>query len=300
MSIYITGDVHGDFSELQQWCCAMESTPDGHLVNEQGAWVENGTVQQQALAYDMSVNVTNDVKYDRYSQYDMVDRDLAATYLSICDSTPTLYNDYFDSNENVFNDGIKINYVIAGTEGDTTGKIRTDYSKLSQEYDERGINTMVLDMLNSTKEENAAKYTVFASSSSESYDADHPGALENITYSNHVMIMYNAENRATAAYIGTSSNDDQRSLYKYAPKDSDFPRQGDEVDLAEKLNEYAKTLGCVYDGYNYVRTDGVKTYNINPSYGEVDLRFNNEDGISVYISGLGKKTNYTVGILKSH
>ena len=24
MSIYITGDVHGDFSELQQWCCAME------------------------------------------------------------------------------------------------------------------------------------------------------------------------------------------------------------------------------------------------------------------------------------
>lgn len=25
MSIYITGDVHGDFSELQQWCCAMES-----------------------------------------------------------------------------------------------------------------------------------------------------------------------------------------------------------------------------------------------------------------------------------
>lgn len=24
MSIYITGDVHGDFSELLQWCCAME------------------------------------------------------------------------------------------------------------------------------------------------------------------------------------------------------------------------------------------------------------------------------------
>lgn len=24
MSIYITGDVHGDFFELQQWCCAME------------------------------------------------------------------------------------------------------------------------------------------------------------------------------------------------------------------------------------------------------------------------------------
>ena len=24
MSIYITGDVHGDFFELQQWGCAME------------------------------------------------------------------------------------------------------------------------------------------------------------------------------------------------------------------------------------------------------------------------------------
>ena len=23
MSVYITGDVHGDFSELQQWCYAM-------------------------------------------------------------------------------------------------------------------------------------------------------------------------------------------------------------------------------------------------------------------------------------
>lgn len=32
MSIYITGDVHGDFSELQQWCCAMESKKSDIIV----------------------------------------------------------------------------------------------------------------------------------------------------------------------------------------------------------------------------------------------------------------------------
>lgn len=32
MSIYITGDVHGDFSELQQWCCTMESKKSDIIV----------------------------------------------------------------------------------------------------------------------------------------------------------------------------------------------------------------------------------------------------------------------------
>lgn len=32
MSIYITGDVHGDFSELQQWCCAMKPKKSDIIV----------------------------------------------------------------------------------------------------------------------------------------------------------------------------------------------------------------------------------------------------------------------------
>ena len=32
MSIYITGDVHGDFFELQQWCCAMEPKKSDIIV----------------------------------------------------------------------------------------------------------------------------------------------------------------------------------------------------------------------------------------------------------------------------
>lgn len=308
------------------------------------AYATNGAgVNETEYTYDLDINpliVTNSVNQSRLTDKQVVEGSVSGnvlgqgekrqatfgglnyTYTGICfksntfkitdkmpdkghiEVAPTLYINYFDSNENIFDDDLHIEYVIAGSNGSNTdggstqlATNQTDYNKLSQNYDDRGINLTVLDMLNSTKEENAAKYTVVKSTSEDSYDADFPGIIEDIIYSNDVGISYDTKNRAHTAYMFSTSNEAQRSLYKYVPKDSDFSSKSS-GSLERKLNQYAESLGFTYDPYGHITTDGKKTYNTVPEYGMVTFSFNNEDGICMNIMGLGKTTNYNISISK--
>lgn len=432
------------------YCLMNTTTPDGCLVDSRGAWVENGTVQQQSLAYDMSLHPSNGINYSAYQRYGMITRDLTASYLSICDSsgkplacsyrpqtifdtaegaisdvtgtvkleknkeyyleaiitayskgsiqlnyprvasayaknvagmnetdyyynldinpltavnsvnqsllkdkqvvegsmngdilkngnkqhavidnygydytgicfrsnkfkitddmpdkgrievTPTRYENYYDSNESLFDDILGIQYIIVGSAEDVSNDVKIESGKLSQDYDARGINLTILDMLNSTKEENAAKYTVVNTTSRESYDANFPGITENITYSNGLHISYDTRNRATSAIADSSANAEQRRLYKNAPKENEFPVMNNESKLEDKLDEYAESLGFTYDGHGYIRNDGNKTYNYTLENGTLSLLFNNDDNISIVIGDLGKRTDYYVNVCKMY
>lgn len=68
----------------------------------------------------------------------------------------------------------------------------------------------------------------------------------------------------------------------------------------EMLHKYADSVGFIYDGWGQVRTDGLKTFNTSPETGLISLYFNNGDDISIIINGLGKKSEYSIGLCKAY
>lgn len=78
----------------------------------------------------------------------------------------------------------------------------------------------------------------------------------------------------------------------------DYPIQMNKKVVDEMLHKYADSVGFIYDGWGQVRTDGLKTFNTSPETGLISLYFNNEDNVSISINGLGKKTEYSIGLCR--
>lgn len=206
-----------------------------------------------------------------------------------------MYYNYYDSNQNFLDDDLAIWYVIKDSEKDTMD-LNHEYDELAATYDERGINKTLLDMINSTKEENADKYTVVEIFSCADYDIDGSlGTSDQIYYKNGVSVCYDVRNRPTRVSANHSPNN---YLYQFAPDSKDYPIQMNKKVVDEMLHKYADSVGFIYDGWGQVRTDGLKTFNTSPETGLISLYFNNEDNISISINGLGKKTEYSIGLCR--
>lgn len=213
--------------------------------------------------------------------------------------TPIYYN-FSDSNENIVDDILAIHYVIEDTEADKY-KTKNDFEILPAVYDERGINQTMLNMLHSTKEQNAENHRVFTSysyDSSDPYNPDVWGTREDIIYENGVSVSYDIWNRPVK--VSASSTTPDNHVYKYAPDGNEFPLKTNDLEIDKMLRQYGESIGFMFDDYSWFRTDGVKTFDVNPTYGNVYLYFNNEDRVSLTISGVAKQSDYRLSLCKTY
>ena len=180
----------------------------------------------------------------------------------------------------------------------------TEKLQLSSEFSEDGINMMIVNMMNSSRAENA-KYKEVAvkvePDYSERYISKTGEMLKNsntyiVTYANGISAAYLEDYGIYRLEVNMLPDTDPTQIYAYAPPFEEFPAGMDRTLLEKKARAFAESKGFV--GVKYFSSDQTepKRYIMK----DTNLDFSNWSGnISPVVGRLGLASPYLLQFFQS-